>query len=72
MRKRCCRPGLFLLVLPLVGCLTAPIAGGWVKIPRHDAAALEAYVFLGQELSGSHPEIVLGELNRAARQVGAG
>ncbi len=60
------------LLLTLAGCLTYLIVGAYTAISRDDDAALEACAFLREELASSHPEIVLGGIKRASRQVVAG
>lgn len=60
------------LLLTLAGCLTYLIVGAYTAISRDDDAALEACAFLRDQLASSHPEIVLGGIKRASRQVVAG
>jgi len=60
------------LLLALAGCLTQPIAGAYEPITRDDETALAAQTFLREELAKSRPEIVLGEIRHAYRQVVAG
>jgi hypothetical protein len=74
MNKASCGTAVavFVLLLTLAGCLTQPIVGAYTVISRDDDAALEACAFLREELASSHPEIVLGGIKRASRQVVAG
>ena len=48
------------------------LPGGFTEIPIHDAAALEAYAFLREELEKTHPDVLLGAVQQAARQIVAG
>lgn len=60
------------LLLTLAGCLTEPIAGAYAPIARDDETALAAHAFLREELAKSRPEIALGKIRHAYRQVVAG
>jgi hypothetical protein len=60
------------LFLALAGCLMMPIAGAYARIAKDDEKALAAHTFLREELVKSRPEIVLGQIRVAYRQVVAG
>jgi hypothetical protein len=74
MNKRSCAfaAAVVVLLLALLGCLTHPMVGAYAAISKDDEAALAAHAFLRAELAKSHPEIVLGKIRRASRQVVAG
>ncbi len=74
MNQRQCTIAVFeaALFLALAGCLTEPIAGAYARIARDDEEALAAYTFLREELTISRPEIMLGNIRVAYRQVVAG
>jgi hypothetical protein len=49
-----------------------PLPGGFIEIPVNEEQALEAFAFLGGELEKTHPDILLGAVKQAARQIVAG
>lgn len=48
------------------------IAGGFTEITLDEPAVLEAHAFLMEELQKTHPDILLGTVTQAARQIVAG